>query len=342
MNLPHDSVPIQWWLVSAAFLVLDPSGNIVHSSFLGGGAPQGYGNDDNAIGFIAQDQNGLVSLFGLTTSPDFPGGPILLSGPPGITLTYSFGMKVDLNEVSKGRPNPACLALITALEAPVMPATLMTMFGSDLGPIQGVSSQLDASNRVPVQVAGTKVTVGGIAAPILYVQDQQINFIAPQAITGTTTDICVVTNETQSCLFSYVGSRRPGIFRVGDGYAVLNEDGTLNTPDNPAVVGSVISLFGTGFGPFDGLPPDGSLAMPPYARLTYPVTATFDVLYFSGEGDILYAGAAPFQVSGVTQINVRIPDFAVPGHKQVMLDVLGGTVPSFFPSVIAIIDVKHK
>ncbi|MBI3280051.1 MAG: hypothetical protein HYZ57_09445, partial [Acidobacteria bacterium] len=54
MNLLHDYVPVQWWVRSGTFTVLDPRGNIAHSSFLGGSAPSGYGNDINGIDAIAQ------------------------------------------------------------------------------------------------------------------------------------------------------------------------------------------------------------------------------------------------------------------------------------------------
>jgi uncharacterized protein (TIGR03437 family) len=213
----------------------------------------------------------------------------------------------------------------------------MTIFGSGLGPAEGVSFQLDSDDRVPTELAGIQVTVGGVQAPVLYVQDQQINFITPHDIRGTTTNICVQTAATQSCLFAYVGDLYPGIFQEGNGYAVLNEDETLNTPANPAATGSVISLFGTGFGPLDRAFPDGGLAAPPLPLVLDTIRIQFSPATppqvgpsppYSGE--VLYAGAAPGLVNGVTQVNVRIPQSPpMTGTVSVYLLVDGGTVPKF-------------
>jgi hypothetical protein len=104
---------------------------------------------------------------------------------------------------------------------------------------------------------------------------------------------------------------------------MLNQDATLNTPYNPAGRGSVIMIFGTGMGPYDRSLADGSIVGSPSANLTNPVQAIFfgppcrtdpfscSTLSFSGT--VLFAGAAPQQVVGVDQINVKIPDDAIPG-----------------------------
>jgi hypothetical protein len=131
---------------------------------------------------------------------------------------------------------------------------ISTLYGSNLGPPTGTSFQLDANGKVPTQTAGTSVSVGGLAAPVLYAQDGQINFIVPQE----------------------VASEYPGIFYTpGVGYAVLNQDGTLNAPSNPALRGSSIFLFGTGMGLYDRSFPDGSIVGPPLANVIAPVSALF-------------------------------------------------------------------
>ena len=73
------------------------------------------------------------------------------------------------------------------------------------------------------------------------------------------------------------------------------------------MVGSVISVYGTGFGQTD--PP--GLTGEVYPLEPGPLqTAASQVLFVSVGGayaDILYAGAAPGQLAGVNQINVRVP-----------------------------------
>lgn len=328
MNLPHDEVPVQWWVISGSLIRLDPAGTVVLSSYFGGPAPRGYGNDSTTLTGLAQSPDGAIQVVGTTSSSDFPAGPILIGDWGGF-----FGFKLDTSLLEHRQPAPACLAIGTGVEAPVLPGAVMTLFGSGLGPVAGESFQLDASGRVPTELAGVRVTVGGIVAPVLYAQERQINFIVPQRVTGPTTNICVRTAAAESCLFAYVGDVFPRIFPVGNGYAVLNQDGTLNSPSNPAIGGSVISLFGTGFGPFDQTPPDGGIAGMPLPQLVNRVQAQ---LYTSSFGplsaEVLYAGAAPGLVNGVVQINIRLPQLPrQPLNETVRVELpeSGGTVPRY-------------
>ncbi len=217
-----------------------------------------------------------------------------------------------------------------------VPGSFSTIWGSNLGPPIGVPFQLGADGRVPTELAGVTVTMAGIPAPLLLVQDEQINFLVPQGITSSSTDLCVKTAEGQSCMFAYVRPWAPAIFRSGSGYAVLNLDWSLNTPDNPAARGSFVSLWGAGFGPYQRTVPDGSLAELPLNLLTTPVWAVFgdpapptcfDIFHPpypcprpAVQGEVTFAGAAPQLVNGVTQVNVRIPLDAIPGSR-VPLDI---------------------
>jgi uncharacterized protein (TIGR03437 family) len=86
--------------------------------------------------------------------------------------------------------------------------------------------------------------------------------------------------------------------------AILNNDGSVNSYDNPAQRGSVVSLFGTGLGQTIPVSEDGmindSLTLP---AAVLPVTALID----GQPAEILYAGAAPGMLHGFVQVNVRIP-----------------------------------
>jgi uncharacterized protein (TIGR03437 family) len=107
----------------------------------------------------------------------------------------------------------------------------------------------------------------------------------------------------------------------------INEDGTMNSADHPAPRGSVISFFATGLGQTDPPLNDGQIA--PGAA---PATLGTSVDFFKGRYDyavpaeVLYSGAAPGQVAGVYQLNVRIPLDAAIGHSQLRLNVsaIGG------------------
>jgi|SRR5882724_6614487 len=99
----------------------------------------------------------------------------------------------------------------------------------------------------------------------------------------------------------------------------LNEDGTLNSPRNPAKKGSRVVLFGTGGG--STIPPSVAGEVTPLVPRPLEVGAQVQIPGGPFVA-IEYAGAAPGLIAGVTQINIKLPD-AIP-------DVAGfpkGTVP---------------
>jgi uncharacterized protein (TIGR03437 family) len=105
----------------------------------------------------------------------------------------------------------------------------------------------------------------------------------------------------------------PGLFtRTVDSQTLataLHADGTLVAPDSPARKGEVISLLGTGFGPFKNPVPDG-FAVP--QSPAYPLADGTEL--FSGERKLetLWAGAAP-GLTGIVVIRVKIPDDVAAG-----------------------------
>jgi uncharacterized protein (TIGR03437 family) len=143
----------------------------------------------------------------------------------------------------------------------ISPGEIVSLFGSGLGPAAGAPAWLDAAGRFPTEVANVEVTFNGEPRPLLYVQDGQINAIAPWSLqAGQQAEICVVYNRAATnCLGAGVAAQ-PGIFMVDPHYALaLNQDGTVNSASNPAMIGSVVSIFGTGLGAIEPVPSDGSI-----------------------------------------------------------------------------------
>jgi uncharacterized protein (TIGR03437 family) len=192
----------------------------------------------------------------------------------------------------------------------VSPGAIVTIFGSGLGPSQGVGFQL-TNGQVPTTLGGTQVLVNGEPAPILYSSYGQLNLIVPYSVTvGTMPTIQVMSNTMPANqMTATVVGQGISLFQVGNSVAAaLNQDGTLNTPQNPAQPGSTVMLFGTGGG--QTVPPSVAgevtpLALFPLANVpqvqivSYPPITTLS---------LEYAGAAPGLVSGVTQINVQLPN----------------------------------
>ena len=131
----------------------------------------------------------------------------------------------------------------------------------------------------------TSVMFDNVAATLIYTSANQLNVLVPAQLSSRTSTQLVVTvdgvaNAARTVALADVA---PGIFNPG----ILNQDNTVNSPSNPALVGSVIQIFATGV-----LPPEGG---------------SVDVKVHDQPNLVpLYAATAP-GVPGLQQINVRVP-----------------------------------
>ena len=116
--------------------------------------------------------------------------------------------------------------------------------------------------------------------------------------------------------------------------AALNEDYTVNSPQHPARPGSAVMLFGTGGGQTN--PPSVAGEVTPLELR--PLLSVPQVYVLSSTTiplNVEYAGAAPAELSGVTQINVRLPDVIPVGSPPgtLHLSVVETGVPFFSKTV---------
>ncbi|MCC6265182.1 MAG: hypothetical protein IT169_16525 [Bryobacterales bacterium] len=186
--------------------------------------------------------------------------------------------------------------------AGVSPGSLATLFGVSLGAGQSAEA---SSQPLPIELAGTSVTVNGVRAALLFVNDLQINFVTPLSNAGDTARIVVETAEGVSSVFEApLLASDPAIFfdsgsNVG---AVLRSGSGEKTDRVPALPGAFVEIFATGLGPL--LP--GGRGVPP--RTEMPVSATID-----GQPMLVdYAGVAPGFV-GLYQVNAKVPEDLAPG-----------------------------
>ncbi len=215
--------------------------------------------------------------------------------------------------------------------APGMIAAMFTQGNANQFGSQAASAP---SVPLPLTLNGVQVLFNGAPVPLFYVGPGQINFEVPGgAPTSGTADVQVIQPSTGRILGdTIVGmtSALPGIFTVqGNGFgdaAALNQDGTLNTVNNPAAQETVIQIFGTGQGLIPGAPPDGTASSGALKAPTLPT-----VIMGAGEipsTSIQYFGLAPTLV-GVWQLNVMIPDSVIttPGFPTQVIVILNN-VPS--------------
>ena len=203
---------------------------------------------------------------------------------------------------------------------------IVTLIGAKMGPEEGVPGA-PMDGRFPTELGGVRVLMDGIPAPLLYAQADQINAVTPYAVTGSEPiDVVVEYNgQTTEPLRVDVFPYDFALFSLsGDGLgqaAALNQDGTLNTPDNPADPGSIIVLYGAGAGATVPPSADGQLA--PLIDIPELVTS-IKILHNRQYVEPLYAGPAPGLVTGAVQINLRLPDDLPPGPNRINV-VVGGS-----------------
>jgi uncharacterized protein (TIGR03437 family) len=293
--------------------VIAPDGSILQATYIPGG-------NDLGSPRLAVTPNGTV-LVAATAGPGFTPTQ---TGPFPAGTTGSMFLS-NLSSTASNSPAPTysltCASSSASLAiGSISPGELVTLFGNGLGPQQGVQSQAAPPNPYPTRMAGVQVTLGGTPAPLLWVQDKQINLVAPWLLTpGENTEVCVSYNDVKTnCLTLPIVQATPAVFTVDGRYAAaLNQNGTYNSAGNPAAPGSIVTVYATGLGPITPPQPDGGvIGLPlPNNTLTFGVEAIYTVgIPFGTEIDVpfevQYAGPAPTLVAGVSQINFRIAPYA--------------------------------
>jgi uncharacterized protein (TIGR03437 family) len=304
-------------------MLVDPAGNLF--ALAGGGVAVSQGAflaSSCGAGPYVELSPGGQQLFVTYLPPNVTGfDGADAQGTP--YLDTSSGGRVQVVQGQSMGPFAGCVVDAAGFtnEQTVSPGAIVTIFGSALGPSQGAGFQL-VNGQVPTSLGGTQLLVNGEPAPILYSSYWQLNVILPYSLEiGTMPTIQVVSNGTPANQLSNSRVQSAGIslFRVNNSAAAVNQDGTLNSPQDPAQPGSTVMLFGTGGG--QTVPPSVAGEVTPL--LLRPLASTPQVQIGNRQPLIVkWAGAAPGLVSGVTQINVTLPDVipVVPGYPP-------GTLP---------------
>ena len=203
------------------------------------------------------------------------------------------------------------------------PGVIATIFGNLLGPQNGAVFAVNSQGRLDTTLAGATVTVEGVPAIPLYVQNGQINVILPFNLgTSGQADVEVTYNGLTSAQFNIpLTPSDVQIFTAnasgsGPG-SILNQDNSVNTATNPAAKGSIVSVYGTGAGAVDPGAVAGDVAGDTLSLVSLPNAATVN----GRNTTVLYAGTAPTLVYGVDQFNVRLPADTPSGAVKIVLKV---------------------
>jgi uncharacterized protein (TIGR03437 family) len=207
----------------------------------------------------------------------------------------------------------------------VAPGEMVAIYGTGIGPATLTLFQITAASFFDTIAGNTTVTFDGIPAPLYYVSAGQSVAIVPYSVAGqASTQMIVTYNGVGSPPMTLaVATSAPGLFSAnasgtGNG-SIVNSDGTVNTPANPAARGSYVSFYGTGEGQTNPFGVNGRIALSVYPKPVLPVKVTIGGV--DASAGILYMGAAPTLVAGVFQLVVTIPTGVAAGAVPVVVTV---------------------
>jgi uncharacterized protein (TIGR03437 family) len=228
--------------------------------------------------------------------------------PTGSNQLLVYGLKsndaVSTSPVVTGIVNAASYAA-----GSLAPGEIVTILGQNLGPQDIAVGSFDANGEFSDELAGTQVTFNGVPGPLIYAWNTAVSAVVPYETAGSDNIVVALSSNGQdaSPQTMTAAAAAPGIFSAnasgsGPG-SILNQDYTLNGPDNPAAAGSIVVVYATGGGPTNPPAATGSLT-----AAAASIAAETQVTVGGRAAQVLYAGNAGGLVAGVLQINLRLPD----------------------------------
>jgi uncharacterized protein (TIGR03437 family) len=214
----------------------------------------------------------------------------------------------DLLPDVRGATNGASFA------AGLSPGSLASLFGVSLA---AGEQRLAGFTPLPTELQGVRVSVNGVAAPLVFISDQQVNFYVPAGLSGNTAQVVVRTPDGESNSFETpLFLHQPGVFfdagtNLG---AILRNNFADKTNVTPATPDDFVQIFATGLGP---VVPAGRGVF----RTASEVTVRMGDRVLATEA-VPFAGLAP-GFTGLYQVNARVPADLAPGTYSVRLTVGG-------------------
>jgi trimeric autotransporter adhesin len=307
--------------------------------------PRGVGVDANGNLFIADTGNnrirevtpdGIIYTIAGQNIAGFAGdgGPASaaqFNGPSGLLLDGSGNLYVAdtynnrVRQLTPGSTGSAgsdtgSVTVVNAASGSggsVAPGEVVSIMGTNLGPNTGVSATFDKTGKLPPVLSQVAVQFDGVAAPLLYVQANQINVQVPYSVSGNT--------STQIQLY-YQGQAGPGaeipVAKAAPGLFAnpVNQDGTFNSQIAPATRGATITFYGTGEGLTNGSNLAGQAAASPYPQPSQAVTLKVGGV----TATVVSASSAPGE-AGILQVVATLPAASVltAGSAKAVLTVGG-------------------
>jgi len=201
----------------------------------------------------------------------------------------------------------------TQLPSPASPGALMTLY----------TPELIADEAVELSASGVRLMWGDTPSELLRVSKNAVTFLVPWNVgTGTNVRTELFRPGTRSPNTLPATQSAPGIFTMearGTGQAAaLNQDGSGNSGENPAVRGGELTLKVTGIGRF--MEQSGA-ANPPAGALTPVQKLEAEI----GDVPLEVLGVSSTDQPGQYHVRVRINDAVAVGTTLPVFVISGGT-----------------
>ncbi|HEX3748689.1 MAG TPA: hypothetical protein VHW09_32400 [Bryobacteraceae bacterium] len=220
----------------------------------------------------------------------------------------------------------------------VAPGEIISIYGTPANPIGPANSvQLDSTTcpnpctLVPTTMGGVQVVFlpGNEIAPLLFVNQGQINAVVPYTVAGIAALSVEVKylGQSSNAFPVSLASAIPGLFTAnssGTGQIAADQydlqgNESQNLPSAPAKAGWTLVLYMTGEGSVSPQPANGAVTVynaNSNPAVPVPLVAP-TVLIGNQPATVSFYGEAPGLVSGVLQINVVVPAGAGTGAVSI-------------------------
>jgi uncharacterized protein (TIGR03437 family) len=219
----------------------------------------------------------------------------------------------------------------------VSSGTLISIFGTDFN-LAGTRAlppaQVLANNTFPKSMACAAVEVNGTRVPVTFVGDGQINAQCPANLVAGPATLQVVLNPDTAnqvktaAVTVQTSSVAPAFFQFAAGAAAATNmagaplgDPTKVSGGVSAKPGDMVTFWMTGLGPTTPPAVEGTIVTGP-AKVNGTVSVMIGGVSVPAT-DIQYAGLSPQSISGLYQLNVRIPAGLADGDAPVVAQVNG-------------------
>jgi uncharacterized protein (TIGR03437 family) len=267
-----------------------------------------------------------TNVYGIATAEAIM-GPAMSNN---VFVATAAGMRTQFTDTGVLQPvisdNGVVNAASFQLGPGIAPGSYISIFGTNFG----LNTASTTAARLPLSLLRTSVSFDVPEANLsvpghpFYVSSRQVNVQVPWELRGQHSVRMKVSIENASgAVFDVpVADYSPGLFTYASGgqiFAVAQNAGfAAVTPDNPAIRGQTVTLYGTGFGPVTNPPASGD----PASDSSAITLVTPDVTVGGVAAKVGFSGLAP-GFAGLYQINVTIPQDAPAGMQPLHISANG-------------------